>query len=96
VLRKSCSDLGEDFVTVPGLAGGAVGTQYDWNISYVPTKAVYNRSISIPQGKVVGGSTKLNRMVFDRGSKSDYDRWETLGNEGWGWDSLLPYFKKVK
>lgn len=57
--------------------------------------AVSNRSVSIPQGKVVGGSTKLNRMVFDRGSKHDYDRWAALGNEGWGFDDLLPYFKKV-
>jgi choline dehydrogenase-like flavoprotein len=89
------SDKGEPFVTVPGLAGGAVGTQYDWNISYVPTEYVDNRAIPIPLGKVVGGSTKLNRMVFDRGSKSDYDRWEDLGNEAWDWDALLPYFKKV-
>lgn len=51
--------------------------------------------MAIPQGKVVGGSTKLNRMVFDRGSKSDYDSWAALGNEGWDWDGLLPYFKKV-
>lgn len=50
--------------------------------------------MSIPQGRIVGGSTKLNRMVFDRGSKADFDRWESLGNDGWGWDGLLPYFKK--
>lgn len=89
------SDQNEDFVTIPGLAGGAVGTKYDWNITYVASEAVGGRVIPIPLGKVVGGSTKLNRMVFDRGSKSDYDGWETLGNEGWNWDSLLPYFKKV-
>ncbi|ETS77726.1 hypothetical protein PFICI_09788 [Pestalotiopsis fici W106-1] len=94
VIEAGQFDQGEDIVTIPGLAGGAVGTQYDWNTSYIPTEYVENRAISIPQGKVVGGSTKLNRMVFDRGSKSDYDRWEELGNSGWGWDSLLPYFKK--
>lgn len=88
------SDQGEDIVTIPALAGGAVGTKYDWNISYVPTKNVDDRAISIPLGKVVGGSTKLNRMVFDRGSKSDYDRWAAVGNDGWNWDALLPYFKK--
>lgn len=82
-------------MTIPGLAGGAIGTKYDWNISYAPTEYVANNSISIPQGKIVGGSTKLNRMVFDRGSESDYDRWEDLGNQGWGWEALLPYFKKV-
>ncbi|KAF3015849.1 hypothetical protein E8E14_006513 [Neopestalotiopsis sp. 37M] len=94
VIEAGQFDQGEDIVTIPGLAGGAIGTQYDWNTSYVATEYVENRAISIPQGKVVGGSTKLNRMVFDRGSKSDYDRWEDLGSEGWGFDALLPYFKK--
>lgn len=83
-------------MTIPGLAGGAIGTKYDWNLTYAPSTAVGNRSIPIPLGKVVGGSTKLNRMVFDRGSKCDYDRWEALGNEDWGFDDLLPYFKKVR
>ena len=89
------SDANEDFVTVPGLAGGAIGTKYDWNTSYAPNDVLGGREVSIPQGKVVGGSTKLNRMVFDRGSKSDYNRWEVLGNDGWNWDSFLKYFKKV-
>ncbi|OLN97998.1 Pyranose dehydrogenase 3-like protein 3 [Colletotrichum chlorophyti] len=87
-------DAGEDIVKVPGLAGGAIGTKYDWNTTYIANDAIGGRTVSIPQGKVVGGSTKLNRMVFDRGSKSDYDRWESLGNTGWNWDGLLPYFKK--
>ncbi|EEU37666.1 uncharacterized protein NECHADRAFT_87433 [Fusarium vanettenii 77-13-4] len=47
-------------------------------------------------GKVVGGSTKLNQMTFNRGSSSDYDRWVELGNEGWGWEAFLPYFKEVQ
>ncbi|KAI8292886.1 Dehydrogenase xptC [Colletotrichum sp. SAR11_240] len=87
-------DAGEDFVKIPGLAGGAIGTKYDWNTTYIANDALGGRTVSIPQGRVVGGSTKLNRMVFDRGPKSDYDRWEALGNTGWNWDSLLPYFKK--
>lgn len=90
------SDASEDFITIPGLAGGAVGTKYDWNITYAANEALGGRQVSIGQGKVIGGSTKLNRMVFDRGSKSDYDRWETLGNSGWNWESLFPYFKKVR
>ncbi|PVH71499.1 GMC oxidoreductase [Cadophora sp. DSE1049] len=94
VIEAGDFDAQEDFVTIPGLAGGAIGTKYDWNLTYAATEAVGNRSIPIPLGKVVGGSTKLNRMVFDRGSKCDYDRWEALGNEDWGFDDLLPYFKK--
>jgi choline dehydrogenase-like flavoprotein len=90
------SDLNEDIITIPGLAGGAVGTKYDWNSSYTATEGLNGRKVPIPQGKVVGGSTKLNRMVFDRGSKSDYDGWELLGNQGWNFEGLLPYFKKVR
>lgn len=90
------SDQGEDYVTIPGLAGGAIGTKYDFNTTYAPNPELQNRSVSIPQGKVVGGSTKLNRMVFDHGSISDYDRWAELGNPGWDWEGLLPYFKKVR
>lgn len=91
-----CSDDNEDFFTVPGLAGGAIGTKYDFNTTYAPNSELQNRSVSIPQGKVVGGSTKLNRMVFDRGSISDFDRWAELGNPGWDFAGLLPYFKKVR
>lgn len=95
VLTGPSSDANEDIFTIPGLAGGAIGTKYDWNTTYAPNPALQNRSVSIPQGKIVGGGTKLNRMVFDRGSKSDFDRWAELGNPGWDYDGLFPYFKKV-
>ncbi|KAJ0161869.1 Pyranose dehydrogenase 3 [Colletotrichum tanaceti] len=94
VIEAGVLDEGEDFVKIPGLAGGAVGTKYDWNTTYVANDAVGGRVVPIPQGKIVGGSTKLNRMVFDRGSISDYNRWESLGAQGWNWDALFPYFKK--
>ncbi|OAL07417.1 GMC oxidoreductase [Phaeosphaeriaceae sp. SRC1lsM3a] len=94
VIEAGDFDQNEDFVTIPGLAGGAVGTKYDWNISYTAAEGLGGRVTSIPLGKVVGGSTKLNRMVFDRGSKSDYDGWEVLGNKGWNFAGLLPYLKK--
>lgn len=47
-----------------------------------------------PRGKVVGGSSSINAMVYIRGQAEDYNHWQTLGNEGWGWDDVLPYFKK--
>jgi choline dehydrogenase-like flavoprotein len=93
----SCrSDQDEDYIVIPGLAGGAIGTKYDWNLTYLPNPDAAGRAPSIPQGKAVGGSSLLNRMVFDRGSSADYDRWRALGNRGWGWKDLLPYFKKVQ
>ncbi|KAL5046289.1 hypothetical protein BDW71DRAFT_207647 [Aspergillus fruticulosus] len=94
VIEAGGFDQEEDYILIPGLAGNAIGTKYDWNLTYVVNPDLGNRSISIPQGKSVGGSSLLNRMVFDRGSKADYDRWEALGNPGWGWRDLLPFFKQ--
>jgi len=72
-----------------------MGSKYDWNATYAPNEALGGREIAISHGKAVGGSTKLNFMVFNRGSRADYNTWEALGNKGWDWDGLLPYFKKV-
>lgn len=72
-----------------------MGTKYDWAYKSVAMSSVNNRVVTIPAGKVIGGGTVLNGMAFDRGAASDYDAWVDLGNEGWGWDDLLPYFKKV-
>ncbi|KAL4939116.1 hypothetical protein BDV06DRAFT_231276 [Aspergillus oleicola] len=94
VIEAGQFDKNEDSILIPGLAGGVIGTEYDWNLTYVSNPDAGERSVSIPQGKAVGGSSLLNRMVFDRGSSADYDRWGKLGNEGWGWTDLLPYFKK--
>ncbi|KAL1798793.1 hypothetical protein ACET3X_002830 [Alternaria dauci] len=94
IIEAGNFDQNEAALTIPGLAGTAVGTQYDWNISYAAAESLDGRIVSIPLGKVVGGSTKLNRMVFDRGSRSDYDAWGELGNEGWNFETLLPYFRK--
>ncbi|KAB8303870.1 hypothetical protein EYC80_005239 [Monilinia laxa] len=88
-------DQGEDFIYIPLLAGigdGAIGTKYDWNLTYSPQLAANNRSIAIPLGKVVGGGTCLNKMTFDIAGKVDYDRWIEVG--GVGWNDLFPYFKK--
>lgn len=77
------------------MAGGAVGTQYDWNDTFVATPYVNNRAVPAPHGRGVGGGTLLNQMIIHRGAAFDYDRWEALGSAGWNWDSILPFFKKV-
>lgn len=48
----------------------------------------------MPRGKALGGSSAINYLMYVRGSSKDYDGWKSLGNKGWGWDDLLPYFKK--
>lgn len=51
--------------------------------------------MEIPQGKAIGGSSILNGLCWTRGPSSDYDGWDKLGNKGWSWNDMLPYFKKA-
>jgi choline dehydrogenase-like flavoprotein len=67
-----------------------------YNVTSVPQPGLNNRSVGIFAAHVVGGGSAVNGMFFDRGSKGDYDLWEQLGNPRWGWNGLLPYFKKVR
>ncbi|PPJ61281.1 hypothetical protein CBER1_09321 [Cercospora berteroae] len=64
------------------------------NITSLPEPGLGNSTFSVLVAKVLGGGSVINGMVYDRGSAADYDAWEALGNEGWGWQGLLPYFKK--
>ena len=70
------------------------GSQYDWKYETTATSNVNNRSISLTQGKVFGGGTSINAMMYVRGSSKDYDRWSSYGNDGWSYKEVLPYFKK--
>jgi choline dehydrogenase len=54
------------------------------------------RSILYPRGRVIGGSSSINGLIYIRGQPEDYDHWQQLGNRGWGWDDVLPYFKKAE
>jgi choline dehydrogenase len=59
-----------------------------------PQAKMGGRTVVLPRGKALGGSSMVNGMIYIRGQHQDYDDWEALGNKGWGFDSLLPYFKK--
>ena len=66
----------------------------DWDYESVPQKHVNNRKIYHPRGKVLGGCSSINAMIYIRGHKADYDEWGALGNKEWDYEQLLPYFKK--
>src|SRR5476649_2685913 len=66
----------------------------DWMFKTEPEAGLNGRSLNYPRGKVIGGSSAINAMVYMRGQAGDYDHWRQLGLPGWSWDDVLPYFKK--
>ena len=66
----------------------------DWCYMTESDKGIDGRRLQWPRGKVLGGSSSLNGLLYVRGQKEDYDHWESLGNKGWSYDEVLPYFKK--
>ena len=70
------------------------GSDYDWKYTTEKKDQINHRSIDIAQGKVCGGGTSINAMMYVRGSAKDFDRWSSYGNKGWSYSEVLPYFKK--
>jgi len=68
----------------------------DWCFKTEPEEGLNGRSIGYARGKVLGGCSSINAMIYMRGQKSDYDHWAGLGNRGWSWDQVLPYFKRTE
>jgi choline dehydrogenase len=69
---------------------------YDWGHDYAPTPHVDGRTIGIPRGKVLGGSSAINAMMWYRGHPADYDAWEAAGARGWAFGDVLPYFRRCE
>ncbi len=68
-------------------------TPLDWNDSTEPQRHLNGRRLYWPRGKMLGGSSSMNAMVYTRGRRADFDYWRDLGNEGWGFDEVLPLFE---
>ncbi|KZS07473.1 Glucose dehydrogenase [Daphnia magna] len=83
---------------VPGTAAVLQRSKVDWNFRTEPQSdaclAFRDKRCNWPRGKVIGGSSVLNYMMYVRGNKRDYDEWAALGNDGWSYDDVLPYFIK--
>ena len=69
--------------------------RFDWCFRTEPDPTIGERTVGIPRGRLLGGSNAINGMVFVRGQREDFDEW-ALDNEGWSWDDVLPYFKRLE
>ena len=83
-------------VDVPGKKGSTLGTKYDWNFTTIPQAAAKGRIFAQARGKVLGGSSAINLLTYDRSSKKEYDGWGEVGNSGWNWDDFLHYLNKAE
>jgi len=78
----------------PGVGQLLNSTKYNWFFNTAPEPNLNDRELYWPRGKVLGGSSSINGMIYNRGHARDYDQWRQLGNKGWSFEVVLPYFKK--
>jgi len=83
-------------ITTPARFGALPNTRFDWGFRTAPQPALHNRQIAYPRGRCIGGTGSINYMIYLRGHPSDYDHWRQLGCAGWGWNDVLPYFKRAE
>jgi choline dehydrogenase len=81
-------------IKIPAAFAKQFHTKLDWDFSTEPEPHVDGRSLYVPRGKSLGGSSSMNAMLYVRGRPLDYDLWEAQGAEGWGWRTVQPYFLK--
>ncbi|PWN38534.1 alcohol oxidase [Meira miltonrushii] len=94
VIEAGSKGFDDPINLIPGRFGANLKTQYDWN--YTTSSSGQDRSIAWPRGHVLGGSSVLNFLVWDRASKAEYDAWEEMGNEGWNWQMMDKYMRKAE
>ncbi len=97
LLLEAGPDDTNRWLTVPlGFAKTFLDPGVNWKFATEPEPELGGRRIYWPRGKVIGGSSAINGMVYIRGLASDYDRWRQMGNAGWSFDDCLPYFKRLE
>ncbi|KAL2872936.1 hypothetical protein SGCOL_011929 [Colletotrichum sp. CLE4] len=94
LLEAGPSALDELRINVPGLRGSILGTEYDWNFTSVDQSALGGRQIPVNRGKVLGGSSAMNYLCYDRAAAAEYEAWGEMGSEGWSWDVMIEAMTK--
>src|SRR5438046_7816527 len=83
-------------IKIPAAFPKQFHTKLDWDFATEPEPSVDGRSLYIPRGKALGGSSSMNAMLYVRGRPLDYDSWEAQGCPGWGWQDVRPYFLRAE
>src|SRR5690348_13049681 len=83
-------------IKIPAAFAKQFKTKLDWNLATEPEPYCDNRSLYIPRGKGLGGSSSMNAMLYVRGNPLDYEGWVEAGASGWGWSDVLPYFLRAE
>jgi len=95
LLRNPRQFISNLMITVPvGYACNIKDPRVNWMYATEPEQGTGGRSIAWPRGKVLGGSSSINGMLYVRGQQADYDDWQALGCAGWGWSDVAPYFRR--
>jgi choline dehydrogenase len=96
VIEHGGTDAGP-FIQMPAALSYPMNmSRYDWGFQSEPEPHLGNRRLVCPRGKVIGGSSSINGMVYVRGHARDYDHWRDQGADGWGYADVLPYFKRME
>ena len=96
VIEHGGSDAGP-FIQMPAALSYPMNmSRYDWGYQSEPEPHLNNRRLACPRGKVIGGSSSINGMVYVRGHARDYDHWAESGADGWAYADVLPYFKRLE
>ena len=85
-----------DEVHTPAAFPALFKSGLDWDLLGEEEPGLGNRRLYLPRGRVIGGSSSINAMIYIRGNRADYDEWAAMGFEGWGYDDVLPYFKRAE
>jgi choline dehydrogenase len=95
LLEAGGSDV-DDLIGIPAAFSALFRTKSDWDHATAPEPHANGRRIYLPRGKTLGGSSSLNAMIYMRGNRVDYDEWQDAAGAGWGFDDLLPYYKRAE
>ncbi|MEX2650683.1 MAG: GMC family oxidoreductase N-terminal domain-containing protein [Alphaproteobacteria bacterium] len=92
LLLEAGGDDDDVNIRVPAFVENLMDSPHDWGYRTVPQAELLGRKIFLTRGRCLGGTSSMNFMVYMRGNRGDYDHWRQLGNQGWGYDDVLPYF----